>query len=491
MDFFNHFIRFNRLNRFNRENFFNREKRGHESTAANFLTADFRSSMNDVPDTTGVFDDEAVIKSRPVPGMPEESYIPWGADDQLPYDLIHLVGADEVTAQNKLFNVLTCYGAGLRFEPFTRFNREKRVKRERGSEGADAPVVAQMAEAAAWGQRQNLPSYFLEQTTDMKYFFFSVCVIILSKDGTRINRLRHKEACYCRLAKANEYGHIPYVYYANWRHGQAFTGTIEKITLLDEHDPIGDLMQRMGREPLGDGKLHKAQRVRKFAILMRFPTAGCQYYPVPYWSAVLRGGSYDEKRLISVGKRAKLRNHTSVKYQVEVERDYWSKICREEYITDPVEQRERVKREKENIRDFIAGLENSDKVWISSYYVSPDGKEIHDVKITRIDTAKEGGDWSEDVQAASNTICYADNVHPNLVGAVPGKSQSNNSGSDKRELFTMKQALEIAFHDILLLPLRLVCAFNGWTDIEPTVPMIQLTTLDEHKDAQTVTPNGD
>ena len=111
---------------------------------------------------------------------------------------------------------------------------------------------------------------------------------------------------------------------------------------------------------------------------------------------------------------------------------------------------------------------------------------MRDVRIVNIEGQKEGGDWNEDVQATANTICYSDNVHPNLVGAVPGKTQTNNSGSDKRELFVMKQALEIAFHDLLLLPLNVVCWYNGWTDVEPTVPMIQLTTLDEHKDAKTV-----
>lgn len=438
------------------------------------------ASMGEVADTTGVFDGGDTLRALPVPGRPGELYAPWGADDQLPYELIRLVGADEVTAQNKLFNVLTCYGAGLRFAPCGWLA---------GSPARNDSIIArQLREAREWGMRQSLPSYFLEQATDMKYFFLSVAVVILSRDGRRINRLRHKEACYCRMAKADRSGHIPYVYFADWRHGSAAPGTVERIPVLDERDPLTDLMQKMGREPLADGLVHAARPGRKFAILMRFPTAGCQYYPVPYWSAVLRGGSYDEKRLISVGKRAKLRNHTGVKYQVEVEQNYWTKICREEFITDREKMRERIRREKENIRDFVAGLENSDKVWISSYYVNPDGKEVHDVRITRIDTAKEGGDWSEDVQAAANTICYADNVHPNLVGAVPGKSQSNNSGSDKRELFTMKQALEIAFHDILLQPLRLVCAFNGWDTIEPVVPMIQLTTLDKHTDSEEVRP---
>ena len=119
--------------------------------------------------------------------------------------------------------------------------------------------------------------------------------------------------------------------------------------------------------------------------------------------------------------------------------------------------------------------------------MNPDGNEVHDIRISAIASpgGKEGGDWNEDVQAASNTICYSDNIHPNLVGAVPGKSQSNNSGSDKRELFVMKQALEIAFHDILLAPYRLAAHYNGM-DVEVTLPMIQLTTLDEHKDAKIV-----
>ena len=72
---------------------------------------------------------------------------------------------------------------------------------------------------------------------------------------------------------------------------------------------------------------------------------------------------------------------------------------------------------------------------------------------------------------------------------MPGKSQNNNSGSDKRELFTMKQALESAFHDLLLRPVELVCEYNRWDGIHPTVPMIMLTTLDQHTDAVRINPN--
>lgn len=432
---------------------------------------DFAAVMQEVEDTTNVFDlPSGIVVTRPVPGYPREAYVPFGTDNQLPYDLIRLVGGDEVTAQNKLFNVLTCYGAGVQFKD------------------VETDLPTQDVQVRAWMRRQFLPLYMLEQMTDMKYFYFAVCVFILSRDGRKINRIVHKEACHCRFEKADKHGRVRHVYYANWQEWQESIYGVERIPLLDMTDPYGDLCRRLGidpdtHQPTGKVSTHE----RKFAVVMRFPTAGRQYYPIPYWSAVLRGGSYDEKRLISTGKRAKLRNSTSVKYQIEIERSYWERICMEEDITDPKKMQERVVREKQNIKDFLCGVENSGKAWISGYYVNPDGHEVRDIRITNIEGAKQGGDWNEDVQAASNTICYADNVHPNLVGAVPGKTQSNNSGSDKRELFTMKQALEIAFHDLLLLPLNMVCWFNGWKNLEPVIPMIQLTTLDEHKDAKTVT----
>ena len=47
-----------------------------------------------------------------------------------------------------------------------------------------------------------------------------------------------------------------------------------------------------------------------------------------------------------------------------------------------------------------------------------------------IETDKEGGDWATDIVEAINMICFTMRVHSNLVGSVPGKLQTNNSGSD-------------------------------------------------------------
>jgi len=430
--------------------------------------------MSDMPSSADIFDDDAFVSVAHVPGYQSYQYIPFGYDNQLPFEIIRLIGSDEIMSQNKYFNVLTCYGNGLRYnDPKT------------GSETTDPEIKR-------WFMRNSLNEFFLEQSTDMKYFFFAVAVIILSRDGKQIVQVRHKEACYCRFEKADKRGRINHVFYANWRSQRSLgQQDVEVLQLLDEKDPLGHLEVLMGRAPGADGMIKERTNKRKFAILMRFPTPGLQYYPIPYYTSIFRGDWFDIKKLIGVGKKAKLKNHASVKYQVEVHKDYWYNICDEEHITDPLKMAERIKKEKENIKNFVAGIENSGKVWITGYYIDPNGKENRMVRVNMIDSTKEGGDWSEDIQEAANMTCYGDNIHPNLVGATPGKSQSNNSGSDKRELFTLKQSLEKSWHDIMNKVHEVIIYYNGWDDrATPDVPLIMLTTLDKHTDAQEVSLNN-
>ena len=430
--------------------------------------------MSDMPSSADIFDDDAYVSVAHVPGYQSYQYIPFGYDNQLPFEIIRLIGSDEIMSQNKYFNVLTCYGNGLRYnDPKT------------GSETSDPEIKR-------WFMRNSLNEFFLEQSTDMTYFFFAVAVIILSRDGKQIVQVRHKEACYCRFEKADKRGRINHVFYANWRSQRSLgQQDVEVLQLLDEKDPLGHLEVLMGRAPGADGMIKERTNKRKFAILMRFPTPGLQYYPIPYYTSIFRGDWFDIKKLIGVGKKAKLKNHASVKYQVEVHKDYWYNICDEEHITDPLKMAERIKKEKENIKNFVAGIENSGKVWITGYYIDPNGKENRMVRVNMIDSTKEGGDWSEDIQEAANMTCYGDNIHPNLVGATPGKSQSNNSGSDKRELFTLKQSLEKSWHDIMNKVHEVIIYYNGWEDrATPDVPLIMLTTLDKHTDAQEVSLNN-
>ena len=398
------------------------------------------------------------------------SYIPWGADNNMPYHIIDLIESDETLATCQMFNAEVCYGSGLQYNTDSCGGDVKREVEDFLLDNA-------------------LPSYFLGVCQDFKHFAFCVSVVILNAEGTRIVRLIRKEACYCRLTPAEKDGSIRQVLYANWRQPVANRDDIEVIDLLDINSPWRDLAIRMGRIAGDDGKRRVRTKSRKFAVLTRVPTPDSTYYPIPYYGALFRGKWYNIKQLIGMAKEAKLKNIAPIKYQIEISNKYWDSIFKSEGITDRREQQKRIVKEKQQILDFLTGVENAGKVWFSTFYVAPTGEVQHEVVINKIDSDKEGGDWSTDIQEAVNMICFTMRVHSNLVGSVPGKSQSNNSGSDKRELYTIAQALQKPYHDLLFTVHQIVIRFNGWTGAYPDCPFIQLTTLDEHQDAKEVTTN--
>ena len=68
-------------------------------------------------DSSNVFDeDDGTVNVRPltINGRGYQ-YVPFGADDMLPYELRKAVLSKMVTAQCQQFNTLCCYGQGLRF----------------------------------------------------------------------------------------------------------------------------------------------------------------------------------------------------------------------------------------------------------------------------------------------------------------------------------------------------------------------------------------
>lgn len=387
-------------------------------------------------------------------------YMPWGADNQMPYHVLDMIEKDETLSTCQIFNAEVCYGNGLQYN----------------TEACTKQVKDDIQDFLLCN---NMATYFLGVCQDFKHFGWCVSVIILDNEGKHIVSLHRKEACYCRFTPANKHGVIENVLYGNWKKSLSSISDVEIIPLLSLDCPWHDLQDRLKRNT----------HLRKFAVVSRVPTPDSTYYPIPYYASLFRGKWYNIKQLIGMAKEAKLKNSAPIKYQIEVSAKYWENIFKRERITDPKKMQERVVEEKRHIIDFLTGAENSGKALFSTFYVSPTGEVQHEVVINKIESDKEGGDWSTDIQEAVNMFCFTMRVHSNLVGSVPGKSQSNNSGSDKRELYTIAQALQKPYHDLLFTVHRIIMKFNNWVGAFPDCPFIQLTTLDENKDAKVVSPN--
>lgn len=429
------------------------------------INSDVAAIVNEVS-SANLFDTE--ISQPTVVKGTTRGYVPWGGDNGLPQQIRDKVYDSDVMSPNMLFNVLTCYGRGVGYT-----NRD-------GSEVTDEEIVT-------FFKRNRLISLMWEAITDIKFWNFAIMVLILDKEGNKVVQLVHKEAMYIRFETCDpKTGRVEKVLYANWEDRDSADNP-EIIELLDTRDPWGDMMIRLGRIPGLDGRTKKVTD-RKFAFLVKIPTPGNKYYPFAYWMSSLRSGWYDLSVMVPKVKRARMKSGMKIRYQVEIDREFWRYLYDVEKITDPEKQKARRDLEIKNIKEFLSGMENGDKIWFSGYYIDPNRVEHKLVRINIIDNKTEGGDWIEDAEEAANFLCYAQGVHPHLNGATPGKNKGSQSGSDKRELFTMKQAIEKPVRDLLLEPLALVSDINNW-NLRFDIPDIMLTTLDQGTDAKEVSQN--
>ena len=80
-------------------------------------------------------------------------YIPWGGDNQMPYNIIDLIESDETLSSCQIFNAEVCYGSGLVYD----------------TELVTAQVQAQVDDFML---DNDLASYFLGVCQDFKHFGF-------------------------------------------------------------------------------------------------------------------------------------------------------------------------------------------------------------------------------------------------------------------------------------------------------------------------------
>ena len=394
-------------------------------------------------------------------------YMPWGLDNQMPFDILDKIEADETLNTCQQHNIKNCYAAGLEYVI---------------PEGTDTAVLKEVQDFCL---RNDLSAYHLGICTDMKFWQFAVSLVTLNRKGDKIASVKRLNAMYCRFSP--DCSGRRYVYYsAHWRDSKTPDAKeVQRYPVLDPEDPFTDLNDIIGNRKLRND-------AKQFALVTRIPTPDSTYYPIPYYASLFKGKWYDIKQLIALGKYSKLKNAAPLKYIITISPEYWEEQFEMAGITDDSEkQGDFINGKKKEIINFLTGAENSGRVIFSGAYIDPGtGKAVPHITITNLENDKEGGDWASDHVEAMIMECFVMGVHTNLVGSVPGKAQSNNSGSDKRELYMIAQLLNKPTHDLLKRPHQLVCYINDWKGVHAECQIMQLTTLDEHKDVKQTGDNG-
>ena len=128
--------------------------------------------------TSEVFKEEHNI--APIIINDKMKYIPWGGDNQMPYNIIDLIESDETMSTCQVFNAEVCYGSGLVY---------------------DTELATAQAQVDDFMLDNDLASYFLGVCQDFKHFGFCVSVIILNEDASRIVRIVRKQAYYSTTSR--------------------------------------------------------------------------------------------------------------------------------------------------------------------------------------------------------------------------------------------------------------------------------------------------
>lgn len=406
----------------------------------------------------------------------EIEFYPWGADNDMPNQLITNAFKNNIVASNLDFNSRIGYGDDV--IPVKREVTESGELKYRPLLREEAPKIFDFLEENNYTYIQN------EMIHDLSLLHNSFVEFIFNKNRTNIVQIRHKEASYSRLEVMDDDGVIKHHgYSADWSDTEKHLPVL--TPLLDFANPIMDLLIRLGRVTGAEGRQKKTDDAR-FIMHVAPPSPGKFYYQKAYWWSIFESHWFDFSTAIPEFKMNLMKNQMVLKYHIQIRQGFFENIYKAEGITTPEDKTARRKLFLTEMEDFLTSKENAGKNLVSEIEYDQINKGIikEDIKITPIESFIKGGEYIEDSEEASNAICYAMGVHPSLQGASPGKNKTIN-GTEARELFIIKQAMMAPIRKLLLQPLRLVKKINKWDpDIDFIIPNIMLTTLDKNTGAE-------
>lgn len=396
------------------------------------------------------------------------SISPWGADNDQPQKVLSMIEKNDVVGSNVSFNVNAAYGQGI-------------IPMLQQPDGKLLPCDNE--EVNLFFENNDINGFFLEQINDLVTFNNVFPQLILNGKGDKIVQLSHLEAAFSRWGSITSAakGIDKHYYYHGWGSSTPKVGEMSVTDVLAPGFAYDRLVEMA------------AQRKRRFVMRVVMPTPGRTYYARPSWWSIFESGTYELSAMIPKTKIALLKNNLSIRNVVYISNSYWSDFLAREGINtadkDKVNQAK--KSECKRIADFISNSESKGGTLIATKESGPGstGKAIEDRHIV-IESLKSSvdGELIKDSEEASNIICYAMGVHPSLIGATPGKNGGSLGGSDKRELFMVKQSLMRPYRDRLLQPLNLIKRFNKWpSNLKFALPEYQFPTLDKSSSGQQTT----
>jgi len=403
---------------------------------------------------------------------------PWGKNNDAPQQVISKIALSPILGAGLQFNYEIGYGDGVTY------GVERKL--DNGAVVLEKPDGG-FPEVDEFFERNNINLWFYEKMVDMCTFFNSYTQFITDRQAPasrKIVEMHQLEASFSRLSSMNAKGEIEYHLYSA-QFGSTTKPTKQQIAInpyIYGGSQYYQLSRKMGKMPYANGKTEDAKQY-SYVVGTARPTPGRLYYSKPYWWSIFESGWFDFAIKIPEFKKALMANQATVKYVIYIAAQYWDKRWSQLGIQgDKTKCAADKATHLTEIDNWLGDHKNTGKSWMATKQQFGDKFEnLIDIEV--VENNIKSGEYIDDSDLTNNIISYALGVHPSLIGATPGKTGSIN-GTEARELFIIKQAMQKPIRQMLLQELYTVKHINNWPkELKFDVPNLVLTTLDANTGA--------
>ncbi len=296
--------------------------------------------------------------------------------------------------------------------------------------------------------------------------------LIPNEDGSKMVGINAINSMFCRYGIANKGVIEKAVISGKWPDTPGET-ECEVIDVLDDYDPIADLLRR---------KVGNQIKSKSVLFAVRDSWSNAEYYSEPIWYSAYTAGWIDIAKNIPAFLKKAYTNQITWKWHVKIPYAFWDKkFPKENYSNDNAARQTAIEAYMDALEENLCGVENADKPIFTFFEINPQsGKAEEQWVIEPIDNKYKDGDKLITSAAANSEILFALMINPNVLGAgMPGGTYASTAGgSNIREAFLVNIANAWLDRQNILDPLECYLEYNGVQDVQLRFRSTILTTLD-------------
>ncbi len=397
-------------------------------------------------------------------------YIKWGANDNYPQDVINKVKKNGAAGSGLRLLQRAHYGNGLAIYKTSR-DKDTNKRTVQYYDFDEFPAIDSF-------MKNNRIAVFTQGIVkDLEWFGIAFPEFVLSNDFTEIVAVKRLQASWCRYAMPNSSGIVDKLYLSSL-FGSKTNIDVEKneyvssTTLLSPYMTSEEVFQYC-----------KENKIHKFVIPIFFPFLDESYYPIPEWHAIITSGWLEVANSVPKFKLGIFNNQVSIKYQIEIDEEYFKKIYEKDWNTYTIEKKLEIRDALiSSISDNLSGTSNGGKSISSIMYTDSRGQQVSAIRITAIDDKLKDGSYLPEAEAANSEVLFALGTDPSLIGAgIPGGKMGSGSGSDKRIAFNLLQSFMKSNRDVTIEIFNFTSQYNKWeAGLKFGFENVVLETLDKN-----------